>query len=44
MYGEKQLMLENHNLMSKNFLAIAITEYSLKLQAERYIKLYQQIL
>jgi glycosyltransferase involved in cell wall biosynthesis len=40
-------LLENDQLrqtMSANCRAIAITEYSLKLQAERYIKLYKQIL
>ncbi len=40
-------LLEDDQLrqtMSANCRAIAITEYSLKLQAERYIKLYQQIL
>jgi glycosyltransferase involved in cell wall biosynthesis len=40
-------LLEDDQLrqtMSVNCRAIAITEYSLKLQAERYIKLYKEIL
>jgi glycosyltransferase involved in cell wall biosynthesis len=40
-------LLEDDQLrqtMSANCRAIAITEYSLELQAERYIKLYKQIL
>ena len=40
-------LLEDKQLrqtMSVNCRAIAITEYSLRLQAERYIKLYKQIL
>ena len=40
-------LLENTPLrekMSANCCAIALEEYSLKLQAKRYIKLYQQVL
>jgi glycosyltransferase involved in cell wall biosynthesis len=40
-------LLENEQLqqtMSVNCRTIALTEYSLELQAERYIKLYKEIL
>lgn len=40
-------LLEDNELrenMSKNCRAIAISEYSLDLQAQRYIELYKQVL